>query len=1436
MVKKSTIQIAFATGLSIFTLASACLGSMAWFYSATEIEDVHIKGSSAGAYFAYGNGKSKTYDENTHDQAYGISLPRHLYNLAWLQYMGEFKDGQYYFELAADIDMTGYVLPPIGTTTYPFVGYFNGNGYKITGLTVSTDENALFESAHHPETSQVTYIEPEIVGLFGVVGNYNDGSGKYAYTGSYSSSKNKIEDLVIDNITVNTSTTKALVGMVAGYVDGDVSNITVDNSTIYVANNTTTALSPSSLTGQLSDHGVVGYATTSHKFNVKRCNDTAYQITTGNETFVADTSGSTSAWGGSIDMKSVHDRLNDIRNNYAARQTSFYDTYTHYYDADGNMKTNETERETSGDYYNTRRTYSPSYSSTKTYNEKLGSFIFWSNSTSDATSTSTQTFHYMAGGHDTVNYYDQYRSHSGKRITDGTNYLNIASLSTSSSSRNAGTINNLVKTGDTEPNATAWSLPDNSGYISTTYYYNNGNTSYTYYLYNYNGNLRLSCGDNYRTTWTKVTYDGKVTYTSTYNNNTYCLKYNGSSWVLVAMTTAPTYTWETEHPAPTSVETWTASHPEPQLSSYTLNANDNTKFYANSYQIYYETNGVKYFLVATAQNSFTVVTGIANLASCHGWSITNINSGSQNAKIRADYSANYTTLNTYLYPNGSQNGAELRVQNSNYSWKVAGDSNSKLYSITRDNLRYSGNNYATHYVAFNGTTFTLSRDSSQVYIDTTANLVSEYNTTIGQQAFDTALSNWETEKEPIETAYNNWLEQRNQALEAFNTQYANWASNYYLLNETSNTSTTGFDYQSDATNSSGYEYFTQYNGQNIYDSTYFPININSANDVSKDPSLTLYEPTDNNTGYFVGGGLSNTRFGRHTISSYLSTNSYQNNKFKSVKTYDGSDTTITSTYASSHFEKYTKTIEKLEGIMKNQTYVYGMHFTDATISMDSKAVAKWASINNDEKTDYELVANSVDFNLKEPGIINFVAGTYGKFSNSSRTSDVDSFFSLNIVVRDENEKITDIEEIAEIYTDGVNSHSYVYKLTNGKYTTPYAYDPTNRNHLLKLKGDGSTSEEDLPFNGQYTQISSLPTTYNTLLFKTEWLKKTGYNNSDTQSAYYTPKYAYYFEIKVNEGEYALGSVNNGKFGAYLMYLDIGASALSLSRTTIYEHFKQMEYAYTYLDGISLKDKNDLSAFNHRDTVLVSLAPGFHGDLIIDRDSDGDEVTITGIGTYASVVYVNENRITSMHKSSEEGGGTISLVSTAVVTDTYRLRYIDYNENTGGVVETVIQESFIDNVSQGRTYEQHYTDGTEADFGVYNSVEYGATVDADGNTADVASGAKLNDTQINSIPIQRAANTIIIAYQFDGYSEDGYTSCTRTFTITYDDLINGPIFEDEVTGYTIQITPVGGSVDVYILTINRTNGHPDGETYVIKINNGDPITAIYPTQDIIVVRP
>ncbi|MBR5242259.1 MAG: hypothetical protein IKV20_03880 [Clostridia bacterium] len=228
--KKSILKTLVATVLVLVLSVTA----VAWFFEAEDINpDVH--GSAITGYFHAGDGSK--------EHPYQLNNAKHVYNLAWLQYIGYLNEEdqetgkikQLYFELIDNIDMDGIILPPIGTTDEPFVGHFDGNGYCISNLVVSnylSGENNQLKIVQRPLS--VTEIDPEtvsIVGFFGVVGAYGDITADMLANDSdktdITQKVNSVHDLFLENLTVRTETTSSLIGLVAGYANGSIMNVGV---------------------------------------------------------------------------------------------------------------------------------------------------------------------------------------------------------------------------------------------------------------------------------------------------------------------------------------------------------------------------------------------------------------------------------------------------------------------------------------------------------------------------------------------------------------------------------------------------------------------------------------------------------------------------------------------------------------------------------------------------------------------------------------------------------------------------------------------------------------------------------------------------------------------------------------------------------------------------------------------------------------------------------------------------------------------------------------------------------------------------------------------------------------------------------------------------------------------------------------------------------
>lgn len=220
-------------------ILAAIASSIAWFDHKTTLTPAILQGSTQGAYFGGGNG--------TKDTPYLIKNQRHLYNLAWLQYLGEFNqteknstaiDKQYYFKRDdslkdSGLDRKDFVLPPIGTESNPFLGNFDGNDVTINNLTVSNNFNDLNKHPYNVTSDSFNKEDIQIVGFFGIVGEHN----KLNY--SYSSTINSVSNLYLNNVTISTSSSNTLCGIFAGYVNGPISYCGVHYATIKIGSNIT---------------------------------------------------------------------------------------------------------------------------------------------------------------------------------------------------------------------------------------------------------------------------------------------------------------------------------------------------------------------------------------------------------------------------------------------------------------------------------------------------------------------------------------------------------------------------------------------------------------------------------------------------------------------------------------------------------------------------------------------------------------------------------------------------------------------------------------------------------------------------------------------------------------------------------------------------------------------------------------------------------------------------------------------------------------------------------------------------------------------------------------------------------------------------------------------------------------------------------------------
>ena len=303
-----------------------------------------VKGEAKGSYFESGDGKSE-------ETAYVIAKPKQLYYFNWLQDVGKFnedsdKDGvidTVYFKLddslqESGLDMTGLTLPPAGTSDYPFVGHFNGNGVTINNLTISNTWDELGE--HKPNgaiQNGVILKGAEIVGFFGIVGEYvktpsslttkdvtdkdgtvhtisvNDGSLKYnvkSVSGDTTTYINSINDLYFENLTVKSSASQVLAGFIAGYANGQIDNCGIHAGQFYFANGATSLSDGTLSETSISKYTLIGDYTKNLNWENQAGGDDSSDGGAGNE------------WGASISMETINRRINYMVTSYTKYEKS----------------------------------------------------------------------------------------------------------------------------------------------------------------------------------------------------------------------------------------------------------------------------------------------------------------------------------------------------------------------------------------------------------------------------------------------------------------------------------------------------------------------------------------------------------------------------------------------------------------------------------------------------------------------------------------------------------------------------------------------------------------------------------------------------------------------------------------------------------------------------------------------------------------------------------------------------------------------------------------------------------------------------------------------------------------------------------------------------------------------------------------------------------
>lgn len=1276
---KNRLKIALLAGITTISLLASASAALSWFISDVSFPDsFSITGNSGGAYFYKGDGSE--------NNPYVIRTYRHFYNLAWLQDIGMFnkqaedengdpifENGkpvieQVYFKLDDSLKETGLnlggsIIPPIGTEQYPFLGHFNGNNVVISNFTVSNQFSDY--GASHPNSvktfsnAEGGVRQPNVVGLFGVIGQFED-ENDYVYD----SEINTLSSFGVDNFTVKTVTDTTLVGLAAGYVNSELTNVAVNNGSLNVAASGVEALDETNLTDKLSDYTVIGYCTDKYKADVNNSEGTVYGVDiTGDEFAVNDDGDGAIGKGGTIKMTDMFNRIMSIKG--ATSRTTQPTRRSVTYEPDGTTIHSQTNDASATNGY-----YSYHSDNWETGNYYMG----YRNS---------NEWNYLEGGHYENSYYiDDYYLHTGHRITtDNTHFL----------STTTNVISNGVGIQDSdESHALVWNIiGGNSGKLTTTY------DNSTYYLEVYNTtNLRITSTSGSGTTFTKAVVDGKTRYLV----GDYYLGYD-NGWKMIHL---PTFD---EGERPTTPEPPTEPDPGETFVPPTDQHLDANNFLSNSYQISYTNNGTTYYLNNNNTTVNTITSG-GNPIFPKGWRIASGSLTNNGTITLSTESNNGTTY--YLSVNNNSTLQLTNNQNNARSFSVATSGSGYKLSYTVSGGGCSGD--TTYYLRFNNNNFVVSDSNSTnvLTITQTSQVISDYN-----DALDAAALAEYNRIRGLWTQYYsdlNTLEERQQewddALAEYNRQLG-LTYNLSFVEVTAADEVKGPDYYLDnSKTTSGMKYFNE-------DTTYFPLNVIQDGTQSQ-ANFNKYYPKDSNTGYVVSGSDFASNFNsnevysnaRIRVSSYAISNisnSYStsttdftsNNSTYKIYTLDSSYNYVKA--SDTLYENYSANRDKLKEVLnQDNSNVYGLHFMDSTISMDRLVTAKYVKLNTSSEpySNYELPVNSINFNLIEKGYINFFAGMY--FSSNGGN---DSFFSLHQVLRNKStNKIINIKEIEEVLSDGIDAHSYAYKFVDGTYSKPFQYGNGGAKMTLDMQNwTESLSEASLPtsyvdpLDNNRVKSCSFTTVFNTQRITNHY-----YHNGDGHSAgdvvnesltyngsttvdgatATTNKSIFYFEIPMNDGEFCLGSVNGGT-GGYLFYLDIGANAKKLNQTKVNEHYYLKDEFTTYPLGVAIvaPSVNSTISFTNGDGAVASIAPSYNSTLVVSRNNNDINITSGYNDTYIVGVYKNDG-VTFNSGAPPPTGTSIDIVKEETETEIRRYQYFDFDAAKQETCKTIVTRTIV----------------------------------------------------------------------------------------------------------------------------------------------------------------
>ena len=601
--------------------------------------------------------------------------------------------------------------------------------------------------------------------------------------------------------------------------------------------------------------------------------------------------------------------------------------------------------------------------------------------------------------------------------------------------------------------------------------------------------------------------------------------------------------------------------------------------------------------------------------------------------------------------------------------------------------------------------------------------------------------------------------------------------------------------------------------------TYFPLSFEA------DVANNSYKIKENNTGYIISAewGVLKTddtfehdQYGNVRIASYsltgtgMGTNSQNwsnynyetpytityktGGKFKTISEIAREKNQLTSAQkemlAGLGLEKYADCYKNYVLSIEQNNAASGIHFMRASVS-EENTTRITAYLKGEPYEGYEVPTNCIDFHLYDRGFINFAAGSYYTAENPANNS----FFSIYEIIREPNDplSIKEIKEISAIYAmvEGTGSNKQI--VTTEKYIYAYVGEETpelSTGYEMVFDCRWITHPNDTSFYGSDSKVGP-----------TAW--------ANTR--------AFYFEVPVNAGEYAIGSTKD-RTGAYLVYLDLAANAQLYERTKDYEEITEGATDATVPQGVDWltakptgEDDDTLAnAIDPMNSAFVSITTDTSGNIVFKR-VDATVTYTAPDGVLPGYIGINNTLI---------GNGNSMATTPGETTVIERTSYRDFN-----LTKKETRITVIDKITVGTsvTYSKRVTlYSTDANGNPVETLEFEKLGSAEPLTPDTPDPNPLPDGVPSAAfykgldDAENAATLINLGFV---YAEEDTVAASYLYTPAVKDE-NGTVTAP--AEYLITVTNTGTDAITCKATLTAAGARSG---IVFKITDGTTVTTL-----------